>query len=321
DSFGCILITMLVFGFVCFFIAEMLLQKRFRVFKKKRVAEWAGFAVVSMVFLTLFKLDVFGIERYIPAEEDVAQAFVYMDYPVIIDEEQLPQLLKIHQQILSEEERYLENAKSEESYYYTTIRYYLKDQTAVERRYPLPVTEVYLSDADSPTAVILDWECEPENLKAQVLGMNYKSNEYYSGTIDLFSAEGERKTYYLDRDEIEQIVAAVERDVEDGNFAEFYTYSVENDVESYYNGISLEYRTTDEMFDNWDYYHNYFWYASRETAVDTKMIESTMSSGSYITFGPGCVNIIETLEELGITDDTWKLMSYEEYEAAMGYDK
>lgn len=321
DTFGCIVITMLVFGFLCFFIAEMLLQKRFRVFKKKRILEWTGFAVASIAFLALFKLDVFGVEQYVPDEEEVLQAFVYMDYPVAVEEEQLPQLLDAHRQILASEESYLENAKTEANYYYTTIRYYLKDQTSVERRYPLPVTEEYLADADSPAAVFLDWEREPENLKQQILGSGYKDNEYFSGNIDLYSAEGEHKVYYMDRKEAGQIIAAVERDIEAGNFADFYTYCVGADLESYTNGISLEYRGTSEMYDTWDYYYNYFRYSKTGLPTDAVIAESTMSSGTYISFGPGCVNIIETLEELGIIDDTWKLMTYEEYEKAMEYDK
>ena len=321
DTFGCILITMLVFGFICFFIAEMLLQKRFRVFQKKRVLEWAGFAAVSLAFLTLFKLDVFGIERYIPAEDEVQQAFVYMDYPITIDAEKLPQMLSLHRQILAEEESYVENTKRQENYYYATIRYYLKDQRAVERRYPLPVTEKYLSDSDSPTAVILDWEREPEHLKMQVLGSNYRNNEYFSGGIELVSEEGERKSYYMDRDETEQLVAAIERDVEEGNFADFYTYSIgsKDEIESYYNGISLEFRSTNNRYDTWDYYDNYFRYQEAEIAVDTIAVGRTNSI--YVSFGPGCVNIVETLETLGIIDDTWKLMTYEEYEKAMGYEK
>lgn len=316
DTFVCIIITMLVFGFLCFFIAEMLLQKRFRVFRKKRILEWSGFAVVSVVFLALFKLDVFGIESYVPVGEDVEQAFIYMDYPIAVDEEKMPRLLELHRQILADEERYLENIKTENGYYYTTIRYYLKDQTVVERRYPLPVSEEYLADSDSPTAVFLSWEREPEQLKKQILGTNYESNEYYSGYIDLLSDDGERMNYYLNENEIEQLVAAIERDVEEGNYADFYTYCIVNsqETDTYYNGIMLEYRSKDNQYESWDYYHNYFQYANTKDAV---LVETVSSSGAYINFGPGCVNTIETLEQLEIINDTWKLMTYEEYQNLM----
>ena len=42
-------------------------------------------------------------------------------------------------------------------------------------------------------------------------------------------------------------------------------------------------------------------------AVDGQ--ETTVGGNLYLTFGPDCVHIVETLEKLGITNDEWKLMT------------
>ncbi len=44
DMYLWIIVCIVIFGFLCFFIAEMLLEKSFKVFRKKRVAEWAAFS-------------------------------------------------------------------------------------------------------------------------------------------------------------------------------------------------------------------------------------------------------------------------------------
>ena len=45
-------------------------------------------------------------------------------------------------------------------------------------------------------------------------------------------------------------------------------------------------------------------------AVDGQ--ETTVGGNLYLTFGPDCVHIVETLEKLGITNDEWKLMTNQE---------
>ena len=49
---------------------------------------------------------------------------------------------------------------------------------------------------------------------------------------------------------------------------------------------------------------------SHVTTVDGQ--EMTAGGNLYLTFGPDCVHIVETLEKLGITNDEWKLMTNQE---------
>lgn len=313
NIFASILVSIIVFGFICFFVAEMLLQKNFRVFRKKRILEWLGFTVVAVLFISLFKLDVFGIERRIPSQDEIEAAFVYMDYPIQVGEAQLSELLEIHHKVIEEKEEYLKISKENEGYYYTTFRYYLKDGSVFERRYALPVTDEYVEDTGSPTARILEWERDPEKLKEQILGRNYKINNYYSGYIDLYTEDGKSDTYVFNRDELDELIQAIILDIDAGDFQQYHIYSLnQKDWNTYYNGISISYQSKGMGYDNWDYYASYNQYRNR---IRDREVDGNV--GTYISFGPECVNVVNTLERLGIVNDIWHLYMGEEYDEIM----
>lgn len=312
DVYICLVASIIVTGFLFFFAAEMLLQKHFKVFKKKRLIEWGGVTVLAILFFTLFEVDAFGIERKMPEESEIAEVFVNMDYPVVVDSEDIPQLLALHQQVIDSKKEYLEIEKGTEGYYYTTIRYFLKDGTIFERRYPLPLTEEYLEDEMSPTNQILAWEREEENLKNNILGWDYDTNEYLTGYIDVYDEEQNYQEYTFSGDEMKQIVAAIEKDIEEGNYDPYYLDCIWSDeYDYYYNNISLEYYNYNGYYDIWDYYECY----EVDEGSQMERVEriSPMRSSSYICFGPECTNTIETLEKLGAVDDTWKLWTSTEY--------
>lgn len=316
NTFPYVLICMVFFCGFCFWLAEMLLQKNFRVFKKKKLVEWAAVLAVSICFVLLFKLDVFGIEKRVPELSEVKTAFVNMDYPIELTEEELPELLALHREIIQNKKEYQENEEAKDGkYYYTTLRYYLKDGEVLERRYALPVTEVYLADENSPTAKFIAWEKQPERLKQQMLGLAYESNEYYAGYIDLFSEEGENITYYFDREELEQLVAAIKKDVEEGNFNAYQLFSEQQEKEFYANGIGLSYYNPQNSYSIWDYYNDYGKYQGWNNQISGNGLFVTATDNSnYISFGADCVNVIGTLEDLGVINDKWQLYTSEEWE-------
>lgn len=316
NIFPYMLAGMIIFCGICFWLAEMLLQKNFKVFRKKRLVEWAALSVVSLVVILLFKLDVFGIERRLPEVSEIETAFVYMDYPIQVSEEELTELIALHQKIISDKKEYQKNEHAKEGkYYYTTFRYYLKDGGMLERRYALPVTEEYLRDEETPSAKIIAWEKQKQRLKQQILGINYEHNEYYNGYIDLFSKEGESMTYYFEKEEISRMIEAVEKDVEEGNFDAYQILSEQQEKEVFANGLGLNYYNTDNTYSTWDYFYNYRYYADIQNQSSVKGYDMAVSdSCSYISFGTECVNTIQALEELGIVNDEWHLYTYQEQE-------
>ena len=179
-----------------------------------------------VVFLSLFKLDAFGIERYVPEESEIEAAFINMDYPVEVSAEEFSKMTAVHRAVIENKKVYGKMASEESGYYYTTFRYYLKDGSMTERRYPLPVTEEYRNDASSPTAVILAWESRKELLKELILGKDYEENQYYFGSVELYAEDGRSNARVLASEELEMMIAAVERDIEEGNFNDYYLSSI-----------------------------------------------------------------------------------------------
>lgn len=309
----CSVVCLVVCGFICFFAAEMLLCKHFKVFNKKRLMEWAGFTVVAVLFITLFKVDAFGIERKVPDIAEIDTVFVNMDYPLQVDDDDddIAQMTELHKDIIAHKEEYLAIEAENTGYYYTTICYYLKDGSTFERRYPLPVTEEYVTDESTPTAQILAWESETENLKKHILGMNYTDNDYISGYMDLYNDSLEYRDFMFNKEQTIAIAKAVEQDIEAGNFASYYLTCMQDDRDdTYYNNINLDYYNRSGYYDSWDYYSNYKEYTQSQDVIEE---QARSTSGSYIVFGPKCVNTVKVLTELGVLDDTWKLWTNKEY--------
>ena len=199
NEFISLMIFMVIFGSICFFAAEMVLQKNFRVLCKKRIAEWAGFVAVVLILLTCFRVDVFGIERKIPDASEIEAAFVNMDYPVCVSKEQIPEVLELQKQCIDSKDEYLSVYKKGKNYYYTSFRYYMKDGSVFERRYPVSVTEKALKDKNSVAFKLTALETDPDNMMKQVLGNGYKENDYYSGYLTVYKMVNRMYIRFPDR--------------------------------------------------------------------------------------------------------------------------
>lgn len=70
-GFACLLICQLVMGVICFFAAQMLLQKKFRIFNKRWWLETAAMVLVLAAVTVCVKLDITGYQHRVPDAEDV----------------------------------------------------------------------------------------------------------------------------------------------------------------------------------------------------------------------------------------------------------
>ena len=311
NEFISLMIFMVIFGSICFFAAEMVLQKNFRVLCKKRIAEWAGFVAVVLILLTCFRVDVFGIERKIPDASEIEAAFVNMDYPVCVSKEQIPEVLELQKQCIDSKDEYLSVYKKGKNYYYTSFRYYMKDGSVFERRYPVSVTEEALKDKNSVAFKLTALETDPDNMMKQVLGNGYKENDYYSGYLTVYKEDGESDVYTFSRQESAVLRDAVEQDVREGNFDYYQLPAVYKDGqdEMYTNSFSISYYGKGNDYQTWDYYYNYYDYRN---ARNDNVAPGDASGNSYIQFGPKCENTVKALEKMGVLSDTWHLYNYDE---------
>ncbi len=328
---------MLCFVLVCIFIgcfmAEMLMQKTFHIFKKKIIIE----AVVSAAFMTVFLLalnaDMFGLESYMPKQEDITEAWACRDYPIKYEGEEIEDLLATHAQIISEkEENLLARMDSNTSAYSVTIKYLLTDGSYVVRTYSLPVDAENPLNPDTTCGQILAKETEPERLKQYLLGKNYESNMYLTGYIGLYDQYQNYLEYRFTEEEISVVMEAFQKDLEAGNWIEyeFSPFNAESGKDHFMNDIRIRFynedgieRISDKYYEIPMYYENMAGggYLGAVETADAAVYQGVTFDGRvdsetvYMSFGKKCVNLIAALEELGIINDTWQVYTYSEYDA------
>lgn len=312
SAFVCVLICMVIFGFLCFVIAEMLLQKSFKVMKKKVLVEAAAFLCVSIGILSLFRMDIFGLEGKIPEENEIQEAFLYMDYPIYYKGDDAGIVTQIHQEILSHKKEY-QNVGSNGNM--LTIKYMLKDGSTLVRRYEIPTGEEELAKKDSVASLVGQEEKKFDNQMKNMFGLYYEEDKLVSGTIDLYDSEGKGTDYDMDEKQLEKIYQAYMQDAKEGNL-DYQLYILnpdyaDNQPGDFYNNIKITYYNEKGSLTSNDYYFNYYYHD-----IDAKQKTGT----AYIPFNENCTNLVKALEETGIVNNGWHLYTYDEYNALTGVD-
>lgn len=301
-KFVTILITGVIVGVLCFFAAEMVLQKSFRVFTKKRLRECGAFALVLAAVLILLKMDIFGIEGKVPKAEKVKEAYIQADNIAGGEDlEDIEKIIALHENILSHKAEYRDMiGKSWEEGFGINMKYYLKDGSILSRYYVVPQDENARSDENSAYTVTRNYVNDSENYKKNVLGLNYKDNRYLYGSFTVPEAVAKddygnpitsSTTKDLTAEQAEKICQAFIKDVEAGNFHEQW---YDGDTEAYTkrvydNSINLTYSNSKGYVT----YMNRF-YMDREYAF----VEN--SGDAYIQFNTKCENIIQALIDMGM---------------------
>ena len=145
-----LMIAIVVWGIVGYFVAQMLLDKSFRVFKK-----WKGAAAVAGVFAALFLvvgLDLTGFETRIPDPANVESVYVagleavslgddadYMHWTAT-EQRQIGLLMDLHEAAIEQRSMWRPNGGYVTDLRYCTsmsLRYCLKDGSTLTRTYTL----------------------------------------------------------------------------------------------------------------------------------------------------------------------------------------
>ncbi len=144
--------SMIFAGLLGFFAAEMLLKKRFNVFR----ASLGGAIAVASALVVVgvgMSFDPTGYESYTPDAEDVERVYVsfYSDgvdfYEDVYEKETIETLITAHKAIIAEKDKmlgYMENEARygyvnddlpDDSYFHFSVRYYLENGREVRRQY------------------------------------------------------------------------------------------------------------------------------------------------------------------------------------------
>ncbi|MDE6904493.1 hypothetical protein [Roseburia sp. 1XD42-69] len=297
--FVMILMAGIVVGVLFFFAAEMVLQKSFRVFAKKRFRECGLFALALAFVLILLKMDVLGIEGKVPEAGKVKEAYIQSgDFAGGEDTEMIEKIIALHENILSHKALYQNIESPWEDGYGINLKYYMKDGSVLTRYYVVAQDESARSDENSPVSVARAYMREGETYKKNVLGLNYKDNKYLYGNIN-FPEKVAKDDYgnpitsstsrEFTAEQSEKICEAFMKDVDAGNFKnQWYSGEAEKyDKLVFENTISFSYTNSK----GYEEYSDRF-YSGRNYAY-------VMDSGNaYIQFNTECENIIQALIDM-----------------------
>lgn len=149
------ILSMIIFAFIGYFGAKMLLEKSFHVFR----GSWVGFIVVCClcaVFTLCCDLDVCGIGAYVPKEGSIKSITVYqtgsVEDPAIIENYR-----QLHEKIVSYKDEYEHIVYSDDTES-IMFEYKLKNGRTVSREYTLPMddenVERYYELANTPSLLL-----------------------------------------------------------------------------------------------------------------------------------------------------------------------
>lgn len=323
-----LILSTILFSCVCFFLAEMLLQKRFKVFRKKCWIEWCVCTCIILFIFGAINGDIFRLERKVPDTEDVSAALIDCDYNfgiVFTDPDEIDELKDIHQAII-------DNKKAYENYYYdrmniggestqplntvsdpepeteheetetitggTTfahikIQYYLKNGRTVTRSYHIPATKQYLDMADSAAGKILKLQRASDAYLKYMICDNYKDVVYDSGTFSYMN-DDEYEYRDLTVDEVHTLYEAMKKDILSGNYPCGIGNDIMNAGNTYYNSISLEGKINGELISIFD---------AIPSAESKELRESNAYTYSYPASNTGRgKNITNVSTDFSITD-------------------
>ena len=308
-----LLVMILLVELIVFFVSEMLIQKNFRVFRKKRIAEWAVLAAFTGIVVGMFEFDVFGIEGMIPEASDVDMAVTNFDYTIQYKGEDIADVIRIQKEILDRKEELVADGKT----MFLNIAYYMKDGSVITRSYPVMVDYDSVYNEDTIVSKLIAVETDPDHLMSYIFGTNYKTNEYYAGNIRFYDESGREDEYRFTEDEMKDIIDAIICDLKEGNINKYELYSLMAYDEDFYkqqydSTITINYYNPDGIhWTDMDYTYE-------ELPAEDGIWKETTSyydtnGSAYLNFGADCTNIVNTLKKLGIVNEERQLRTYAGY--------
>lgn len=327
---GKFLIYMLFFGAAFFVVAEMFIEKSFKVFRKKVVTECAVCIGILFVFCGMLHFDIFGLETYVPQAEEVGVACLSGDgLTTWVTTEEIEKITKLHESLLAQrkqlKECHIDDQYEGEGTRFFNFEYYMKNGKKVNRYYLIPGQ---LLDIPEYAALVEAYDrlaLDPEANKRAYFGYNYEEMDwqvreaslYYSepeyvegqngveNAGDLIETYEQKQVTIMDtRENMQKLYEAVLLDIEEGHvYFNYYNSSSDDGLVALDAQLDLELSSA----------------VQADGLVDLSMINipagAIYSSDqetyceTRIDLNRQCTHIIDTLIELGVIDSIDQLQN------------
>lgn len=286
-----------------YFVAEMLLQKSFWVFR----GGWKGCVALGLAltaFIAVMELDLTGYERRTPSPDRVVSAALYAtntapydsgDGSIIVTDPELIQaVVDLHRTIVDEQD-IQENTQMGSSYESMTvaggrvdvqtagssrvsISYTLIGGDVMQREYRIAYDADTLADPNSAAGKLSAFLNRPEVIEGQYFSEELEQKQYLTG-IDLGVYNTETGLYETASVPLAwraEVIQALKDDIAAGNLGRRYLLDDLDRLENaYYTDLEL----------------NYGWYASGKGETRVR-----------ITLCPAAAETLDTLREAGVLD-------------------
>ena len=304
---------------VLFFVAEMFIEKSFRVFKKRIAVECVSCVAVLLVGAGLLQFDVFGIESYVPQTDEIEMVSLWGNGNVSFeDAADVEKVRTLHQLIVDHsgeqkaqsqaasgymeqaevvgDEADLTNAENVQFYEYLDITYALKNGKRVSRGYRIMTYDVAFREA--LMTLCEDLFNDPEAIKRGYFGMNYEELDWQLIGASLEYAKYDMydnyvyNTYpvYGSKEELQKLYDAVMADFDAGAFSQ-YGWNGESLTSATLNlTLMTGHKREDIRFAGTSGYMSYF---------DGEQLPNGTQMDSYLQLTDRCTNTIQVLIEMG----------------------
>ena len=241
-------VCLMVAGLIGYYAASMLLAKSLRVFRGSAVGALCLVAACA-AFCAGMRYDLFGIERRIPDQNEIAQLEIYLaNNTYYLTPEEQPELLSGAQDlqrtliaqkdlIRSSYETYRHGSTSSDPDAYTNIRYIytLKNGATVERFYTVSFARSDLSVPGSYANVMDAYVNSPALRQAR---LRWSDPEFHveGGSFD---SQSTGDYFALGTQECERLLAAIAQDAENGNWGRYDWF--EDDETAYAMDLSFDF--------------------------------------------------------------------------------
>lgn len=320
EEFAIIVFATIINSVFFFFIAQMFLEKRFKVFTKKRFLEVGVGSLILIAVLATMEWDVFGIEKKVPKPEDVEWVGFENSNSMLTDKEEIEVVTDIQRQIISEKAELEKGVHANpNSYCNFMICYKMKDGTYLKREYDIPFSQERLSDTTTEIAQLIDLLAEPKNYMSSLFGKHYAATEPKSGYLENYLTDEEgnvvESDLNFDGKNAKRIYEAVKADAEEGNFKKSvifntcYNDDLSIDKEVYANAIAIDFYNEKGIVYPYDLMNQY--HTEGLSGLSNNSNERQVDS-AYIIINEDCKHTIEALKEIGAIQSEEELINYKE---------
>lgn len=312
EAFPIILLLWLTTGILLFYGIEMVIEKKFLVFQKKRFLESGVFAILILLLLAGLDRDILGLETHIPDAKDVAAVYMQGSYDrYLTGADNIEESLELQKEIVAVQDQYQNYFKKYLdqgtcSYMTLNLTYILKNGTQQKRSYALPLDDYYLEAADSPVKKLLDFEADPDGYMSYYFTNQYANIKILNGsTIDYVDENYNFQSQDISTETAEKLLGALKQDIESGAYR-IYPYNMEQrDENTYVNTMMICYMPVEGA-------HILQYGQGIDSISDGKYSEY-----ASVVLTKDCKNTIALLKELGYIDDKNRLVTEKEYNAAV----